>query len=261
MSGAGYKTRPQTVLITGATGGIGQALARRYASRPCTLALHGRNAERLAQLTTTCEEQGAKVVSAAFDIRDLDRLRVWINRVEEQSPIDLAIVNAGITSNMRETATGEDWATIEQVIDVNLKAALATIDAVLPFMLKRGAGQIALISSLSAYYGLPLTPAYCATKAGLKAYGEALHGWLKPRGVRTSVVLPGFVKSAMSDRFPAPKPFMQSPETAAKIIVDKLSLGRARISFPFPLNLGMWALSVLPPGWSERILRSLGYGA
>lgn len=249
------------MLITGATGGIGQALAKQYATPGCTLALHGRNAERLAQITGNCEQQGARVISAIFDIRDLDQLRRWINQVEAQAPIDLAIINAGITSNIRETKTGESWATIEQVIDVNLKAALATVDAILPFMLKRRSGQIAFISSLSAYVGLPVTPTYCATKAALKAYGEALRGWLRPRGILISVVLPGFVESAMSDRFPAPKPFLQSPETAAHIIAKQLSLGRARISFPFPLNLSMWALSVLPPSWSERILKSLHYGA
>ncbi len=260
MSAGGFKSAPDTVLITGATGGIGQALAGKYAASRCKLALHGRDAARLERLAGDCRGRGASVVAGVFDIRDGDRLRSWVESVEARTPIDLAVINAGVTANVRETPNGEAWSTIEHVIDVNLRAALATIDAVLPYMLQRRSGQIALISSLSAYYGLPVTPSYCATKAGLKAYGEALRGWLKPRGVSVSVVLPGFVDSAMSERFPGPKPFMQSPDRAARIIVSGLARGRARISFPFPLNLGMWALATLPPSWSEQILRILRYG-
>ena len=192
----------------------------------------------------------------------------YLGAVESSGDVDALVNNAGIgMRTIRETYMNqpvrfwedepERW---QVMIDVNLKAALATVDAALPYMLDRRTGQIALISSLSAYYGLPVTPTYCATKAGLKAYGEALRGWLKPRGIEISVVLPGFVETAMSDRFPAPKPFMQSPERAAQIIAKQLARGRARISFPFPLNFGMWSLSVLPPSWSEHILRTLRYG-
>jgi short-subunit dehydrogenase len=147
------------------------------------------------------------------------------------------------------------------VIDVNLKAAMALSHALIPGMRRRGSGQIALMSSLSAYFGLPVTPAYCASKAGLKAYGEALRGWLAPEGIAVNVVLPGFVASAMSDRFPAPRPFMMQPARAARLIRRGLARNRAHVAFPWPLRLGMWSLGLLPPDLSLLILRRLGFGA
>ena len=147
------------------------------------------------------------------------------------------------------------------MLDVNLKAAMHIVQAVLPGMRAQGHGQIALLSSLAGYFGLPVTPTYCATKAGLKAYGEALRGWLAPQGIRVSVIMPGYVKSPMCDEMPGPKPFLWSPQRAAAAIRRGLERDRARISFPFPLNLGSWFLAVLPAGMSIRIVRWLGYGA
>jgi short-subunit dehydrogenase len=125
----------------------------------------------------------------------------------------------------------------------------------------RGSGQIALISSLAAYFGLPVTPAYCASKAGLKAYGEALRGWLAPEGIKVSVIMPGYVKSPMCDAMPGPKTLVWTAERAAKEIRRGLDRNKARISFPFPLNWGTWWLSVLPASVSTHIVRWLGYGA
>jgi short-subunit dehydrogenase len=154
----------------------------------------------------------------------------------------------------------ESWDAVEALLDVNLKAAMAIVQAVAPAMRARGCGQIALVSSLAAYFGLPVTPAYCASKAGLKAYGEALRGWLGPEGIRVNVVMPGYVASPMCDAMPGPKPFLWSPQRAAKVIRRGLERDKARISFPFPLNLGTWFLAVLPADLSTRIVRRLGYG-
>jgi short-subunit dehydrogenase len=251
---------PAAVLITGATGGIGSALARHYAQPQRLLVLQGRDPERLEALARGCRDRGAEVRTAALDLRDQQAVRNWLDALLGEMPVDLAILNAGVTSNVRRGPDGESWEDVERVIDVNLRAALLAVDRLLPAMRRRGRGQIALISSLSAYHGLGLTPAYCASKAALKAYGEALRGWLEPRGIAVNVVLPGFVRSAMSDDFPGPRPFMLQPEDAARRIVRGLARNRARISFPFPLNLGMWALALLPPALATRLLRALGYG-
>jgi short-subunit dehydrogenase len=144
-------------------------------------------------------------------------------------------------------------------MEVNLHAALATAHVLAQVMRQRGCGQIALISSLSAYFGLPVTPSYCASKAALKAYGESLRGSLAGFGIAVNVVLPGFVETDMSARFPGPKPLQQSPDAAAAVIRRGLARNRARIAFPAPLSWGMWWLSVLPPGVSIRILKRLGF--
>ena len=150
----------------------------------------------------------------------------------DQYRIDLVIVNAGITSHLGQAGEAESWADIERVMTVNARAAMATVTALLPAMRRRGTGQIALISSLSAWYGLALTPVYCASKAALKAYGEALGGWLAPEGIGVTVVLPGFVASAMSDRFPGPRPFMMSADQAARRIRRGAGAGATPHQFP-----------------------------
>ena len=251
---------PRTVLITGATGGIGSALAEAYADPGNTLILQGRNAARLAELAALCRGKGARVLTRELDVRDREELSTWLGEIVQQETLDLLIVNAGVNTNIGTDGEGERWEDVQALIEVNVLAAMVTVDAVLPSMRTRGNGQIALMSSLAAYFGLPVTPSYCASKAALKAYGEALRGWLGPEGIRVNVVMPGYVESRMSNEMPGPKPFLWPAKKAALTIKRGLARNQPRISFPFPLNLGTWFLSVLRPGISERILRLLNYG-
>ncbi|OYY60876.1 MAG: short-chain dehydrogenase [Burkholderiales bacterium 28-67-8] len=249
----------QCVLITGATGGIGGALAEAYAAPGVTLILQGRKAERLAELAAQCESRGARVLTQVLDVRDRVALATWLRAVSAAEAPDLVIVNAGVNTNIGPDGGGEPWDEVEALIEVNVLAALATVDAVLPAMRARGHGQIALISSLAAWFGLPVTPSYCASKAAVKAYGEALRGWLAPEGIRVNVVMPGYVESAMCRAMPGPKPMTWSPERAARTIRRRLARNSARITFPFPLDWGTWWLTVLPAAISTRIVGWIGY--
>ena len=252
---------PRNIIITGATGEIGTALALSYAQPNNILGLTGRNRERLEDLADQCQKKGADVIIQEADLSDSEPLSQWVVDFDNQHPVDLVIANAGITSNTAPHGDSESWETIKKVFDINLFGALGTITPLVEPMRKRGRGQIAIMSSLGGYRGLPITPAYCGSKAAIKVYGEALRGLVATDGVAVSVICPGFVKSAMSDNFPGPKPFMISPQVAAKIIVRGLSKNRARISFPFPLNLGVWFLSMLPSAFADFILSKLKYGA
>lgn len=247
------------ILITGATGAIGTALAELYAQAGVTIYLHGRNVGLLENVATSCRSAGATVFTHACDVRDAAAMRLWVDAVSATGAPDLAILAAGMNTNVGPAGEPEPWAEAEALIDVNVKGTMAVIDALLPGMVARGAGQIAILSSLAGYFGLPLTPSYSAGKAALKAYGEALRGWLGPRGIRVNVIMPGYVKSPMCDHMPGPKPFLWPPGRAAKYIRRGLEQDRARISFPFPLNWGTWWLAVLPAAVSIRIVRWLGY--
>ena len=251
---------PVTVLITGATGGIGEALARRYAQAGQTLLLHGRDRAKLATVARACETRGARVVSVVFDLCDASGAEATLRTLSKEHAIDLAIINAGVGRMIGAGEEVESWEVAKTVLAVNLDGAIASIAGVLPEMRRRGSGQIAVISSLEAYFGLPVTPVYCASKSALKAYGEALRGWLAPQGIAVNVVLPGFVRTPMSDRFSGPKPWMLSPDRAAMLIQRGLARNSARIAFPRILAWGMWWLAVLPASWSQWLVRVLGYG-
>ncbi len=247
----------ESILITGATSAIGGALAEVYAKPGVKLHLHGRNEARLSEVATACRAKGAEVRTQRLDLRDFAALRSWLEQV---GPLDLVVINAGMNTHIGPAGESEPWDEVEALLDINLKAAMVVVQGVLPTMRARGCGQIALVSSLAAYFGLPVTPTYCATKAGLKAYGEALRGWLAPEGIKVNVIMPGYVKSPMCDDMPGPKPFLWLPERAARTIQRGLERDKARISFPFPLNWGTWWLAVLPVSVSTRIVRWMGYG-
>ena len=251
----------KTIVITGATGAIGYALAIEYAAPGVTLLLHGRRQDVLDQLATICRGIGAAVETAAFDIRDQEQLIAWLEAASARMPLDIVFANAGVNIDVGRQSEGEHWEDVQMLFDVNLRAVLATVQGVLPAMRARKSGQIVLMSSLAAYRGLPITPSYSASKAAIKAYGEGLRDWLAPEGVKINVVMPGYVESKMCREMPGPKPFLMKPEQAAKLIRRNVPKHRARTSFPFPLNLGCWLLSVIHPSISSFILRRMKYGA
>lgn len=247
-----------SLLLTGATGAIGQALVKRYAAPGWHLYLQGRNLSLLEQLGVQAEAAGATVTVYPLDLTDQAALQLWFAELASQQ-LDLVILNHGININHGPDNHGESWSEAEQLLQLNLMTTMAIVHAVLPQMRQRRAGQIALLSSLAAWYGLPVTPTYSASKAALKAYGEGMRGWLAPQGVKMNVILPGYVDSAMSRDMPGPKPFLWTPERAANYIANRLAANQGRISFPFPLNLGCWLLAVIHPAISQRILAWLNY--
>lgn len=249
--------QPSHILITGASGAIGSALAECYAQSGITLHLHGQDRGKLADTAARCRARGATVHCWIVDLQILDSIAPWLTSVGR---IDLLIINAGRNCHHSDDGEPEPWQEVEALLEVNLKAAMLMARSVIPGMRKQGFGQIAFVSSLAAYFGLPMTSSYCASKAAIKAYGESLRGWLRPDGISVNVIMPGYVKSDMCDAMPGPKPWLWSPQRAARYIKRGLHYDVPRISFPFPLNWGSWWLAVLPASLSLRIVSWLGYG-
>lgn len=254
-----HRSSPRCILITGATGGIGGALAPAYAAPGVTLILQGRRLDRLEELASECRALGARVLLEALDVRELDELRAMVRRVSEAEQPDLVLVGAGLNTAVGSHGEAERWDDSRALLEVNVMAALATVEAALPAMRARGNGQIALFSSLAGWRGLPVTPTYSASKAAIRVYGEAIRDWLAPEGVKINVIVPGYVESKMCFEMPGPKPFLWTAEKAARRIKRGLAANQARISFPFPLNLGTWLLGVIPQRLSSFILRGLNY--
>jgi len=246
---------PRSILITGASSGIGAALARAYAAPRTHLALCGRDAARLAAVADFCRDRGAEVMEACLDVTEAAAVAAWIVNVDRTSPLELVIANAGIQGGLWRDGAGETLGELHRVMEVNFGGVSNTVHPVLPAMRRRRRGQVALISSLAALRGIPFSPGYCASKAAIKIYSEALRSWLAPEGIDVSVVLPGFVETRLSDTVSGPKPLILSPERAAGIIRRGLAKGRRQIAFPFPLYLGMQLMRALPAGLVDQILR------
>lgn len=248
----------KTILITGASGAIGGALAKTYAKPDTTLILHGRDIQALENIANICESLGAEVKTIALDLRNIVAVLAWVqdDLIQNNLP-DLVFANAGVSSN-NSHGNGEKWDNIEEVLDVNIKSIFALLNDLIPAMKKRGHGQIVLISSLAAYYGLPNTPSYSASKAAIKTYGEALRAWLSPI-IKVNVVMPGDIKSKMCDEMEGPVGFLMQPDKAVMIIKRGVERNLAKITFPFPVNFGAWLLTIIPSSWAECFLKILGY--
>lgn len=248
-------TDPTTVVITGASGGIGSALARAYARPGRRLALTARDESRLSATIEACRAAGAEVVSERLDVRDAAAVRAFLAGVDEGGPLDLVIANAGVSSGMGQDGACEDWAAARRTLSINLDGTLNTVQPAVDLMRARGhGGQVAVIGSLAAWRGLPSCPAYSASKAAIEAYGEGLRGMLRAEGIAVCVVSPGYVTSPMSARVEGAKPFLMDADRAAVLIRSGLARNRGRISFPLPLAVGTRLLTLLPGWLGDRIL-------
>jgi short-subunit dehydrogenase len=246
---------PRSIVITGASNGMGAALALAYAQPGATLGLLGRDQARLSEVASRCQAKGAHVRTGSIDITDESTLESWLLAFDQNHPVDLLVANAGIAHTLTGADDNEDRDAICKMFDVNTYGTLNTVIPLMARMRARRRGQIGIVSSLSAYVGMPISPAYCGSKAAIKVYGEALRGWLAPQGVGVTVICPGFVESDMSDRFPGPTPFKVSPQRAAAIIQRGLARNQARVAFPFPLAFSMWFLALLPTSLSLALQR------
>ena len=252
-------TVPRHIVITGASAGLGRALARAYAAPNTVLGLIGRDVERLEAAAQSCRVKGATVQTALIDVRDAQAMQTWLHQFDDAHPIDLLIANAGAASTL---ASAHDWEDLERtaaIVDTNFYGAMHAVLPVISRMRARKQGQIALISSLAALRGMAISPAYCASKSAIKAYGDSVRPILSRNGIRMSTVMPGFVKTAMSDVFPGDKPFLWSADKAAHHIQRKLKSGRAEIAFPGLLAFGMRLLPLLPTALADAILGGLSY--
>lgn len=245
---------PKSILITGASSGIGRALALSYAAHDVHLTLIGRDLARLDAVAKACEMKGAAVRSATIDVTDRAFLADWLVSVDRMTPIDLVIANAGISGGTAGLEAAESEAQVQRIFAVNLDGMLNTIGPLLPRMTKRGRGQLALMSSLAAFKAFPGAPSYCAAKAAVRYYGEGLRGVMKPSGIEVSVICPGHVRSPMTDINEFRMPFLMDTDKAARLIKRRLAKGRARIAFPLPTYLAARLLGCLPTWLTDPLL-------
>ena len=229
------------VLLTGATGGIGNAIARAVAGRAATLLLTGRRMEVLEPLAA---ELGATAL--ACDLAEPDQLE---HLASQAGQVDVLIANAalpatGLVADLEQEA-------IDRMLDVNLRAPIALAKALSPAMVARGRGHLVFISSLNGRVATPATSIYAATKFGLRGFALGLRQDLRPHGVGVSVVLPGFVREAgmFAEVGPQLPPGVRtvSPTQVADGVLRAIERNRAEVTVaPFDLRVGSMVGSVAP---------------
>lgn len=249
------RPEPATIVLTGASGGLGRALAEIYAVPGAVLHLLGRNEDRLAATAAAVRDRGAAAKTHAVEVRDREAMAQVIAAIAAEGAIDLVIANAGISAGSAGGPEGPEQT--RAVFETNLTGMLNTVEPALAAMRERGAGQIALVSSMAGFRGMPGAPAYCGSKAAVRVWGEAVRGEMAALGIRISVICPGYVATPMTAINAYPMPFLVPAERAARIIKAGLARNRGRIVFPWPMKIAAWLLQALPDPLLDAFARRL----
>jgi short-subunit dehydrogenase len=254
----------RSVLITGASSGLGKALALAYAKQGLALHLSGRNKARLDDVVALCQSKGADVYPKVADVTDEAAMLQWIEEAWAKAPFDVVIANAGISAGTSgqdgHASQQEPLSQVKAIFDANVAGVIHTIVPCVNKMLSRSEahrGSIAIVSSLAGLRGLPSSPSYSGSKAAVRVYGDAMRGLLKPKGIDVSVVIPGYIDTPMTAVNRFPMPCQVTAEKAALIIKKGIMRRKAQIVFPFVFAMMVRFLSVLPVWLTDPLFSRL----
>jgi short-subunit dehydrogenase len=237
----------QVAVITGASSGIGWALARELAAARCRVGLVARRQEKLEALAAEITQAGGTVALAAADVAEREQTQAAIRELRGQlGPVDLLVANAGVGAPTLLDPMNVPQ--VEKMFRINVLGVVYAIEAVLPEMLERGRGHLAAVSSLAAYKALPGESAYCASKAAVNSYLDGLRVQLRGRGIAVTTICPGFVKTPMTDINQFKMPWLMSAEEAARRIARALRRRVKVFNFPWQTTLLM-RLAGWAPDW------------
>lgn len=249
---------PRIVIVTGASGGIGAALANRIARPGLTLGLVGRDEEGLERASLAAARRGAKTLTSRIDVTT-GAFATWVEDVAARYRIHGFYANAGVSAGPPSRRELETAADTERLVGVNLVATIATVRAVVEAMRSQGTARrpvrhIGIVSSIAGLFPTPDLAVYSATKAALVAYAHAVRPRFSADGISVTVCCPGFVTTPMSARHKGAKPFEMSPEAAARRIVSATEAGRRTAVFPLPFALLAYLAPLAPGGLIDAIV-------
>ena len=197
--------------------------------------------------------------TAVLDVTDAKALAGWTGRFDWRHPIDVVIANAGVSAGPPSDGYGEGLMLATKQVQANLLGCINTVEPLIKPMTERRSGQIVVIASIAAFRGLPYSPAYSASKAGVRAYGEGLRAQLRPSGVAVTVVCPGFFVSPMTERFKGDTPFLLTTDQATRLIRRGIDGRRSRVSFHPLLVAGLKLADLAPARLGDAILRGVRF--
>ena len=234
----------KTIIITGASSGLGAELAIKYSASGNNLFLIARSEERLNKVSKKCRSNGANVISIIADVTDADSMNSHIDEIADKHKIDIVIACAGVSAG---TLDGPETAKqTNKIFATNINGVLNTILPAVPHMIRMRSGNIVIVSSMAGFLGLSSAPSYSASKGAARIFGQALQGYLKSYNVHVSTVIPGYIKTPMTEVNSFPMPFMTSADKAARKIVRGVDKNKNIIAFPLIMFFSLKLFSLLP---------------
>lgn len=243
----------KVVLITGASSGIGSALALSLARRGAHLTLLARRAELLENLFAEIKRNGGQALAITCDVREQEAVQRAAEAAHgEFGRIDVAVANAGI--GVEAAAWKIQPHDVAETFAVNMIGAANTVAAVLPFMLAQGGGHLVAISSLAAYRGLPRSAAYSASKAAMSNYFESLRLDLRSKDIDVTTIHPGFIRTPMTGGEAAQAPFLLELDAATHKLVQALERRPSTYAFPWQSATIARLMKFMPNSLYDRIV-------
>ncbi len=249
----------KTVFLTGASSGIGEALAIALAKKGATLGLLARREELLKDLAKKCEAAGGKARVFSCDVVDSEGVHAAADRFRDEfGHIDIMIANAGIGGNNKETRDYEPNA-VKKLIDINLLGAVNAVHAVLPQMIERGSGHLVAISSLAGFRGLPKSAAYSASKAGMTAFFESVRLDVAKSGIDVTIIQPGFIRTPLTAGREKKMPFLMDLDDAIPHFIRAIEKKKKFAAFPWQLATLVRLGKIMPAWLYDRIAGRANY--
>ncbi|NDG83413.1 MAG: SDR family NAD(P)-dependent oxidoreductase [Proteobacteria bacterium] len=246
---------PRTLILTGASDGIGRALAIEFAKRGYSLGLIARRAELLETVKSLCLSSGAReVFLEAVDVTDEEKFAGALLRLDENlGGAGFFIANAGVTG--RSAFDDSSWPSVKLTLSVNVMAAIHGIELMKVRMLRRGRGTLVGVSSVAGVRGLPSSGAYSSSKAALTAHLESLRVDLLDTGLSVVTVAPGFIDTPLTKKNKGKMPFLMQPEAAAVRFADGIEKRKPFIVAPRPFRLFYLLIQLMPRPVFDFVLR------
>ena len=245
--------KDKTIFLTGASSGIGEALALYFAKRGAVLGLLARRSDLLEDLKARCESKGATARVFPADARDPEAVANAARAFRDEFGfIDIMIANAGVSGKSRETRELQPQA-VKEVIDINLMGAVNAVHAVLPEMLERGSGHLVAISSLAGFRGLPRSAAYSASKAAMTAFFESVRLDVAARGIDVTIIQPGFIRTPLTAGREAKMPFLMFLDESIPHFIRAIERKKRFAAFPWQLATVVRLGRVMPAWLYDRI--------
>lgn len=243
------------IFLTGASSGIGQALAKEFAANGATLGLVARREDKLKELIAELPNPELHT-AIVCDVTDRDRLIEEARKFDEAcGGVDIAVACAGISVGVK-TQYREDLDVFDKVFDTNVFAMASTFHAFIDPMIKRKRGTLVGIASVAGIRGLPGSEAYCASKSAAITYCESLRVEMQKYGVKVVTISPGFVKTPLIAHNPYKMPFIMEPEAFAKEAVKVIMVGKKYATIPWEMGVLSKILRLIPNWLFDKILAS-----